>query len=71
MLFRSVKSAWYNATFATIRATFVKVAVRVEELKSRIKLSFPTALPEADVLSMISASITGGTITVSVPARGS
>lgn len=54
------KSAWHNATFATIRATFVKVAVRVEELKSRIKLSFPSALPEADVMAAILATVRAG-----------
>ena len=36
------KSRWRGATFATIRCVFVKIAVRVEELKTRIKLSFPT-----------------------------
>ena len=61
-----VKSVWYGATFATIRAKLVKVAVRVEELKSRIKLSFPAALAEADVMSAILA-----TIAVALPARGS
>ena len=60
------KSAWHGATFETIRRAFVKIAVRVEELKTRIKLSFPSALPEADVLSAILAAIAVG-----VPARGS
>jgi Transposase DDE domain group 1 len=61
-----VKSPWHGATFETIRAKFVKVAVRVEELKTRIKLSFPTSWPDADVLSQITASITAA-----IPARGS
>ena len=61
-----VKSPWHGATFETIRRTFVKVAVRVEELKTRIKLSFPTSWPDADGLSQITASITG-----LIPARGS
>lgn len=60
------KSAWHGATFETIRARFVKVAVRVEELKTRIKLSFPSHWPDADVMSAITASITA-----QVPARGS
>jgi Transposase DDE domain group 1 len=60
------KSPWRGATFETIRARFVKVAVRVEELKTRIKLSFPTSWPDADVLSAITASLTA-----QVPARGS
>ena len=61
-----VKSVWYGATFATLREKLVKVAVRVEELKSRIKLSFPAALPEADVMGAILAAIA-----VALPARGS
>jgi hypothetical protein len=31
--------SWRGATFETIRRTFVKVAVRVEELNGRIKLA--------------------------------
>lgn len=42
------KSRWRGATFETIRCTFVKIAVRVEELKTRIKLSFAAHLPHAD-----------------------
>lgn len=61
-----IKSEWRTATFATLREKLVKVAVRVEELKSRIKLSFAAALPEADVMAAILAAITTG-----VPARGS
>jgi Transposase DDE domain group 1 len=34
------KSRWRTATFATIRLTFVKIACRIEELKTKIKLSF-------------------------------
>ena len=40
-----VKSPWRGATFETIRRTFIKVAVRVEELKSRIRLAFPASYP--------------------------
>jgi hypothetical protein len=47
------RSRWRTATFETIRTTFVKIAVRVEELKSMVKLSFPTALPHADALTVI------------------
>lgn len=61
-----VKSDWHNATFATIREKLVKVAVRVEELKSRIKLSFPVAMPDADVMAAILSAVG-----LSVPARGS
>jgi hypothetical protein len=47
------RSRWRGATFATIRNLFVKVAVRVEELRTRIKLSFSSHLPHADVLALI------------------
>ena len=60
------KSAWRGATFSTLREKLVKVAVRVEELKSRIKLSFAAALPEADVINAIL-----GAVATEVPARGS
>lgn len=52
------KSRWRGATFETIRSMFVKVACRVEELKRSIKLSFASALPQADTLSMITARLT-------------
>ena len=52
------KSRWRGATFATIRNTFVKIACRIEELKSRIKLSFPASLPNADALGLIAARLT-------------
>ena len=61
-----VKSVWWGATFDTIRARFVKIACRVEELKSRIKVSFPAALPEADVMAAILSAVAAG-----LPARGS
>jgi hypothetical protein len=51
------RSRWRGATFATIRAVFVKIACRVEELKTRIKLSFPAHLPHADALATITAGL--------------
>lgn len=51
------RSRWRHATFATIRATFIKIAVRVEELKSRIKLSYPDHLPEQRALQMIAGRL--------------
>ena len=38
------RSRWRGATFETIRRVFVKVAVLVEELKSRIKLASRLAI---------------------------
>lgn len=52
------KSRWRGATFETIRCAFVKIAVRVEELKRTIKLSLPTHLPFADDLNLITARLT-------------
>ena len=51
------KSRWRGATFATIRALLIKIACRVEELRTRIKLSFPAHLPHADALEMIAAGL--------------
>jgi Transposase DDE domain group 1 len=51
------KSRWRGATFETIRNVFVKIGCRVEELKTRIKLSFPTSLPHADDLAAITARL--------------
>ena len=51
------KSRWRGATFETIRCLFVKIACRVEELKTRIKLSFSAHLPHADALGDITARI--------------
>ena len=51
------RSRWRRATFATIRAAFIKIAVRVEEAKTCIKLSFPSHLPEAQMLQLIAARL--------------
>jgi hypothetical protein len=51
------KSRWHGATFATIRAMLIKIAVRVEELRSKIKLSFPPHLPHADALALIAGRL--------------
>jgi Transposase DDE domain group 1 len=52
------KSRWRGATFATIRATFVKIACRVVELKRSIKLAFPSHLPHANVLALVTHRLT-------------
>jgi hypothetical protein len=51
------RSRWRGATFTTIRTFLVKVACRVEELRTRIKLSFTAHLPHADVLETIAARL--------------
>jgi Transposase DDE domain group 1 len=51
------KSRWRTATFATIRLAFVKIACRIEELKTKIKLSFATHLAHADDLCVMTARL--------------
>jgi hypothetical protein len=51
------RSRWRGATFETIRAVFVKIGCRVEELRTRIKLSFPAHLPHAGLLNAIAARL--------------
>jgi hypothetical protein len=52
------RSRWRGATFETIRRTFVKIAVRVEELKGRIKLAFPASYAQAAMLAVMTGAIT-------------
>jgi Transposase DDE domain group 1 len=52
------RSRWRGATFETIRRGFVKIAVRIEELKGRIKLAFPASYPQTAMLTMMVGSIT-------------
>ncbi len=51
------RSRWRGATFATVRALLVKVACRVEELKTKVKLAFPSHRPHADDLCLIAARL--------------
>jgi hypothetical protein len=39
------RSMWRKATFETLRQVFLKVAVRIEELKSRIRIALPSTYP--------------------------
>jgi hypothetical protein len=52
------RSRWRGATFETIRRMFVKIAVRVEELKGKIKLAFPASYPHAAMLAAMTGTIT-------------
>jgi hypothetical protein len=45
------RSIWRTATFETIRCAFLKIAVRIEELKTRIKMALPSAYPHVQVLT--------------------
>ena len=51
------RSIWRGATFETIRRLFVKIAVRVEELKSRIRLAFPASYPQARELAELTGRL--------------
>jgi hypothetical protein len=52
------RSRWRGATFETIRRNFVKIAVRVEELKGCIKLAFPASYPQVAMLVAMTGTIT-------------
>ena len=39
------RSQWRKATFETLRRVFLKVAARIEELKSRVRIALPSAYP--------------------------
>ena len=59
-LLHSLRQAarWRGATFETMRRLFVKVAVRVEDLKRRIKLAFPGSYLQAEMLAAMIGIIT-------------
>ncbi len=38
-------SLWRKATFETIGRAFLKIAVYIEELKSRVRVALPSAYP--------------------------
>lgn len=50
------KSRWRTATFKTIRTIFLKIAARIEALRTRIRVSFPSATQNKPVIAhMLSA----------------
>jgi len=51
------RSRWRNATFETIRRTFLKIAVRIEEKKSRLRVALPSAYPQQKMLTQLLATI--------------
>jgi hypothetical protein len=52
----SRRSRWRGATFETIRCTFVKIAVRIEALKTKIKLSFASHFSQAQAFADITTN---------------
>ena len=51
------RSTWRTVTFETLRRAFLKVAVRVEELKSRVRIALPSAYPYRKVMISMAGSI--------------
>jgi hypothetical protein len=52
--FAPKRSPWRGATFETIRLTFLKIAARVEELKSRVTIALPSAYPQQKMIALLS-----------------
>ena len=52
------RSPWRTATFETLRRGFLKIAVRIEELKSRLKIALPSAYPHQPDFALIARRIT-------------
>jgi Transposase DDE domain group 1 len=50
-------SPWRNATFETLRRAFLKVAVRIEELKSRVRIALPSAYPYRQAMISMAGNI--------------
>ena len=51
------KSLWRKATFETLRRTFLKVATRIEELKSRVRIALPSAYPYRQAMISMAGGI--------------
>lgn len=51
------RSRWRGATFESIRRAFLKIAVRVEQLKSRIRIALPAACPNQRMLVLLMGRI--------------
>jgi hypothetical protein len=51
-------SFWRDAQFDTIRLALLKVAARVTEMATRIKVALPSSYPYQDSLALLSARAT-------------
>ena len=47
------RSVWRLAQFDTLRLRLIKVAARVVEMKTMIRLYLPTAYPAQDILRLV------------------
>jgi hypothetical protein len=53
-------SFWRDAQFDTIRLALIKVAARVTEMKTRIKLALPSSYPHKQSLTMLAGRAVAG-----------
>jgi hypothetical protein len=51
------RSLWRKVTFETLRRAFLKIAVRIEELKSRLRIALPTAYPYREAMISMAGCI--------------
>jgi hypothetical protein len=51
------RSLWRTVTFERLRRAFLKIAVRIEELRSRISIALPSAYPYRKVLIVMAGCI--------------
>ncbi len=51
------RSLWRKATFETLRRAFLKIAARIDELKSRVRVALPSAYPYRQVLISMAGRI--------------
>jgi hypothetical protein len=51
------RSLWRAASFETLRRAFLKIAARIEELRSRVKIALPTAYPYQKTLVLLSGQV--------------
>ncbi len=51
------RSFWRTAQFDTLRLRLIKIAARVIEMTTRIKVSFPTACPDQAILALLAGRI--------------
>ncbi len=51
------RSLWRKATFEKLRRAFLKIAVRFEELKSRVRVALPSAYPYQPALVAMAGCI--------------
>jgi hypothetical protein len=52
------RSLWRNASFETLRRAFLKIAARIEEIRSRVKIALPSAYPYQKTLILLAGRCT-------------